>query len=277
MKKLLSKEFNIIDKIATDLCPYWLERTDNRATGVHSIDAILTLSAQLVAFMHTVNNSLQMVAIIGNSAPIGPCGACGQMGHLSQNCKVRSPFSIHEDANFVSHDHSGHPIPKLRNIDSKFESASETIGKYSLWKKKGQLPSDTEKNQWSKSMQSPLSGNTVGNEPPKEQVEEAQAQKEQEPQEETKGNPLKLNVDVVPLYIPYPKRILKANLYKQFGKFLEIFKKIHINISLINALSQIPSTGKFLKEVSTNKRKWKGGETVKLNEECSAILQNKLP
>ncbi|KAL0361204.1 UNVERIFIED_CONTAM: hypothetical protein Sradi_3804900 [Sesamum radiatum] len=34
---------------------------------------------------------------------------------------------------------------------------------------------------------------------------------------------------------------------------------------------------KFLKEVISNKRKWEGGETVKLNEECSAILQNKLP
>ncbi|KAL0413406.1 UNVERIFIED_CONTAM: hypothetical protein Sradi_1542300 [Sesamum radiatum] len=34
---------------------------------------------------------------------------------------------------------------------------------------------------------------------------------------------------------------------------------------------------KFLKEVISNKRKWENGEIVKLNEECSAILQNKLP
>ncbi|KAL0401941.1 UNVERIFIED_CONTAM: hypothetical protein Slati_4224000 [Sesamum latifolium] len=39
----------------------------------------------------------------------------------------------------------------------------------------------------------------------------------------------------------------------------------------------MPSYAKFLKEVISNKRKWEGGETVKLNEECSAILQNKLP
>ncbi|KAL0438800.1 UNVERIFIED_CONTAM: Retrovirus-related Pol polyprotein from transposon [Sesamum latifolium] len=37
------------------------------------------------------------------------------------------------------------------------------------------------------------------------------------------------------------------------------------------------SYAKFLKEVISNKRKWENGETVKLNEECSAILQNKLP
>ncbi|KAK4383169.1 hypothetical protein Sango_2803400 [Sesamum angolense] len=39
----------------------------------------------------------------------------------------------------------------------------------------------------------------------------------------------------------------------------------------------MPSSAKFLKEVLSNKRKWEGGETVKLNEECSTILQNKLP
>ncbi|KAL0411864.1 UNVERIFIED_CONTAM: hypothetical protein Slati_3776100 [Sesamum latifolium] len=37
------------------------------------------------------------------------------------------------------------------------------------------------------------------------------------------------------------------------------------------------SYAKFLKEVISNKRKWEGGETVKFNKECSAILQNKLP
>ncbi|KAL0331675.1 UNVERIFIED_CONTAM: hypothetical protein Sangu_1713000 [Sesamum angustifolium] len=41
--------------------------------------------------------------------------------------------------------------------------------------------------------------------------------------------------------------------------------------------SQMPSYAKFLTEVISNKRKWEGGETVKLNEECLAILQNKLP
>ncbi|KAL0406554.1 UNVERIFIED_CONTAM: hypothetical protein Slati_3969300 [Sesamum latifolium] len=111
----------------------------------------------------------------------------------------------------------------------------------------------------------------------KGQVEEAQAQKEEESQEKTKGSPLKLNLDDVPPYIPYPKRILKENLDNQFGNFLEIFKKIHINIPLIDALSQMSNSAKFLKEVLSNKNKWEEGETMTLNEECSIILQNKLP
>ncbi|KAL0396349.1 UNVERIFIED_CONTAM: hypothetical protein Scaly_0083300 [Sesamum calycinum] len=42
-------------------------------------------------------------------------------------------------------------------------------------------------------------------------------------------------------------------------------------------LSETPSYAKFLKEVISKKRRWEGGETVNLNEECSAIFQNKLP
>ncbi|KAL0456225.1 UNVERIFIED_CONTAM: hypothetical protein Slati_0961700 [Sesamum latifolium] len=40
---------------------------------------------------------------------------------------------------------------------------------------------------------------------------------------------------------------------------------------------QMLSYAKFFKEVTSNKKKWEGGETVKLTKECSAILQNKLP
>ncbi|KAL0345389.1 UNVERIFIED_CONTAM: hypothetical protein Sradi_4370200 [Sesamum radiatum] len=100
MKKLPSEAFNIIDEIATNLYSYGLEKTDKRVANVHSIDAITTLSAQMAALTHKVDN---LGAVIWNGAPIRPCGACGQMGHLSQDCKVGSQFSIHEDANFVSH------------------------------------------------------------------------------------------------------------------------------------------------------------------------------
>ncbi|KAK5771687.1 hypothetical protein PVK06_047924 [Gossypium arboreum] len=39
----------------------------------------------------------------------------------------------------------------------------------------------------------------------------------------------------------------------------------------------MPTYAKFLKELLTNKRKFEDLSTVGLNEECSAILQNKLP
>ena len=52
---------------------------------------------------------------------------------------------------------------------------------------------------------------------------------------------------------------------------------MHINILFADALAQMLSYAKFLKEILRNKRKLEDYETVKLNEECSAIILNKLP
>ena len=69
----------------------------------------------------------------------------------------------------------------------------------------------------------------------------------------------------------------KAKLDLQFGKFLELLKKLYINIPFTKALSQMPSYAKFFKKILPNKRKPEEHETVALIEECSAAIQNKLP
>ena len=56
-----------------------------------------------------------------------------------------------------------------------------------------------------------------------------------------------------------------------------MFKKLHINIPFADALEQMPSYVKFMKEILSNKRRLSDFETVNLIEECSAILQRKLP
>jgi len=44
----------------------------------------------------------------------------------------------------------------------------------------------------------------------------------------------------------------KAKLEQQFGKFLEVIKKLYINILFTDTLSQMPSYDKFLKEILFN-------------------------
>ncbi|KAJ9128932.1 hypothetical protein P3X46_034318 [Hevea brasiliensis] len=61
----------------------------------------------------------------------------------------------------------------------------------------------------------------------------------------------------------------KAKLDKQFGKFLEVLKKLYINVPFIKALSEMPSYAKFLKEILSNKRKLEDHETIALTEEWS--------
>ncbi|XP_062087012.1 uncharacterized protein LOC133793735 [Humulus lupulus] len=53
--------------------------------------------------------------------------------------------------------------------------------------------------------------------------------------------------------------------------------QLHINIPFAEALEQMPSYVKFMKEILSKKRKMEEYEMVALTEECSAILQRKLP
>ena len=46
----------------------------------------------------------------------------------------------------------------------------------------------------------------------------------------------------------FPQRFAKAKLDSQFGKFLDMLKKLHINVPFLVALSQMPLYAKFLKE-----------------------------
>ena len=104
--------------------------------------------------------------------------------------------------------------------------------------------------------------------------EQLHQKKLDEEETEAKGRP---NMTEPTIPIPYPQRLKKSKLDKQFTKFLEVFKKLHINIPFTDALEQMPSYVKFMKEIPSNKRRLSDFETVNLTEECSAILQRKLP
>lgn len=64
------------------------------------------------------------------------------------------------------------------------------------------------------------------------------------------------------------------NLEKQFVKFLNAPKKVHINT---DAILSISNYAKFLKETLTKKRKLSEHEKVTLYEEYIAILQYNIP
>ena len=100
------------------------------------------------------------------------------------------------------------------------------------------------------------------------------AVKEQSNEKQSAGNTTEAK-DNPP--IPYPQRLKKHKLDKQFTKFMEVFKKLHINIPFADALEQMPSYVKFMKDIMSQKRRLADFETVNLTEECSAILQRKLP
>ncbi|CAH9118029.1 unnamed protein product [Cuscuta europaea] len=77
--------------------------------------------------------------------------------------------------------------------------------------------------------------------------------------------------------IPYPQKLKKKGDDKKYKKFLDIFMKLSINIPFAEAIAEIPSYAKFLKGIISNKKRLEEFKTMALTEECSAIIQNKLP
>ncbi|GJY96692.1 putative nucleotidyltransferase, ribonuclease H [Tanacetum coccineum] len=75
----------------------------------------------------------------------------------------------------------------------------------------------------------------------------------------------------------FDKLTKKEKENKQFQKFLRNLQQIHINIPFIEDLEQMPKYAKFMKDLLS--KKGKGSETskIKLNEQCYAVILNKVP
>ncbi|XP_024043347.1 uncharacterized protein LOC112100011 [Citrus clementina] len=76
---------------------------------------------------------------------------------------------------------------------------------------------------------------------------------------------------------PFPSRFVKSKKEEQEKDILEIFRKVKVNIPLLDAIKQIPRYAKVLKELCTSKRKLRGDEKVHMGENVSTALQKKLP
>ncbi|GJY56507.1 reverse transcriptase domain-containing protein [Tanacetum coccineum] len=92
------------------------------------------------------------------------------------------------------------------------------------------------------------------------------------PKEDPKPNPYQPKIH-------YPSRLDKTKLPDkndvQVSKFLKILKQLRFDISLMDALTQIPKYSKVLKDLLKNKEKLEELANTLINVECSAILLNK--
>nr|GEW86470.1 hypothetical protein [Tanacetum cinerariifolium] len=102
-----------------------------------------------------------------------------------------------------------------------------------------------------------------------------------------KAKPLSLRNDVVHQrdprhsHIPYPSRMNQEKQQEKdeihVHKFWQMFKQLHINIILADALILILKYQKMLKALLSNKEKLLGLENTSLNENFSAVILKKLP
>jgi hypothetical protein len=76
---------------------------------------------------------------------------------------------------------------------------------------------------------------------------------------------------------PYPERLKAPKKNAQFAEILEVFKQVQINIPFLDAIKQVPSYAKFLKDLITIKKKTNVPKKAYLTEQVSSILQCKFP
>ncbi|XP_073137281.1 uncharacterized protein [Henckelia pumila] len=271
-----------------------------KSTGIHQVEAFTSVAAQL----EVMNKRIEELSVGHSAMRVQEvwCEKCGAE-HFTKDCQTFSqpegvmashmgnqnrprndPFSNSYNPGWRQHpnfswfgqnnkpygnqNYSRHPQEEksiLEQMMQKFISSTETrmqnqdasiknlenqigqLAKSISSRDQGTLPSDTEKNPKEQMKSIELrSGKTV----------EPKQKNEKEPETGTSKKTSALK---------------KAKLDSQFGKFLEVFKKLNINIPFADALMQMPSYAKFLKEILSNKRKLEEHAMISLTENCSAL------
>ncbi|XP_070667591.1 uncharacterized protein [Malus domestica] len=87
-----------------------------------------------------------------------------------------------------------------------------------------------------------------------------------------------LNTNLI--HVPFPRRFMQSNKDESEKDILETFRKVQVNIPLLQAIKQVPKYAKFLKELCTTKRRMSNKEVVKeyleeLNEDALEIAITK--
>ena len=101
--------------------------------------------------------------------------------------------------------------------------------------------------------------------------------------EDTAGEKLRVPVEnneasekpISDISVPYPERLKKSE--PDISKFMEIFKKLQVNIPFSDMIEQVPRYARYLKDILAKKRKLPHGEQVAMTKQCSVVLTRKLP
>ena len=184
-----------------------------------------------------------------------------------------------------------------KNTSASLKNLKTQVGQLALdmqTQNKDEFPSDTQKNPKDCMAVQLRSEKEVGNNSRKERKEETEEEQEETGNEEKKNMPKKITeagkqaqteqpersceqkqkekAQAYTPAVPLPQRLQKARREERFSKFLDIFKKIEINIPFAEAINQMPNYAKFLNEILRKKRKIAKEGIVNLTATCSAII-----
>ncbi|KAM2174290.1 hypothetical protein ACFX1Q_033829 [Malus domestica] len=104
-----------------------------------------------------------------------------------------------------------------------------------------------------------------------------QPQHAPKPSQPVKVSPNLNSSSSFPLNVPFPGRFLQSKKEEEEKDVLETFRKVQVNIPLLDAIKQIPKYAKCLKKLCTTRKRFREKEVVQVSENVSAIIQHKLP
>ncbi|CAN6567591.1 unnamed protein product [Malus baccata var. baccata] len=151
----------------------------------------------------------------------------------------------------------------MQTRDKKVDELEKQVGQIvefmGQFREQGKLPSSTVVNpkggfEYAKAM-SLQSGKKVGSDP----------------------QPSKSRSNEVEELIIEEEEFMQSKKEEAEKDILEMFRKIQVNIPLLDAIKQVPRYAKFLKELCTTRKRILTKEVVKVGENVSGILQRKLP
>ncbi|XP_076939596.1 uncharacterized protein LOC143608441 [Bidens hawaiensis] len=157
----------------------------------------------------------------------------------------------------------------IKNLEQQMAQLASSVSKI---ESQGKLPPQTEKNPKHNVCAITLkSGEEELKSGEKEVVIEEKVNKKDEASKPVKGE--------AKFYLPPPftERLRGTRKEREEQEIMKTFRKVEVNIPLLDAVKQVPRYVKFLKQLCTSKKKLKGTETVKVSENISAVLQKRLP
>ncbi|GKA56157.1 hypothetical protein Tco_0755229 [Tanacetum coccineum] len=178
-------------------------------------------------------------------------------GRSFRNWRDRQPRDDNQNSQPREDNPSNPPTPKRKFDVSDFE---KTMQQFS-----------------GKTYDPPVNPNaktTIIHDDNEDEADEAENEVESSSSKQAKSDPLPLKA--YKLKIPYPQHLHKEKMEERYAKFINLIKEVRINVPLIDVLAGMPNYGKFLKDLMSNKSKMEQIVAAFLNEECSAIVQNKL-
>ncbi|KAM1373737.1 hypothetical protein ACFX2I_024399 [Malus domestica] len=114
---------------------------------------------------------------------------------------------------------------------------------------------------------------------PSARIEQSLPQPPTHPNSTTKGKlgSNSMTYNSIPTNVPFPRRFMQSKKDESDKDILDTFRKVQVNIPLLDAIKQVPKYAKFLNELCTTRKRASNKEVVRVSENVSAVLQRKLP